>query len=84
MTLLSRMAGALAHLPPADTRRVTVERDLATPMPDGTVLLADRWYPATLRVGTAPTVLLRSPYGRRQLGIVGRLDQHGRHAVVPF
>jgi hypothetical protein len=73
MTLLSRMAGALAHLPPADTRRVTVERDLATPMPDGTVLLADRWYPATLRVGRAPTVLLRSPYGRRQLGIVGRL-----------
>ena len=82
MTLLSRIAGALAHLPPADTRRVTVERDLATPMPDGTVLLADRWYPATLRVGTAPTVLLRSPYGRRQLGIVGRLFAERGYQVL--
>jgi uncharacterized protein len=82
MTLLSRLAGALAKLPPPGTRQVTVERDLATPMPDGVSLLADRWYPATLRVGTAPTVLLRSPYGRRQLGLVGRLFAERGYQVV--
>jgi putative CocE/NonD family hydrolase len=83
MTIMSRVAGTMAKLPKAGTRQVTVERDLATEMPDGAVLLADRWYPATLRVGTAPTVLLRSPYGRRQLGLVGRLfAERGYQAVI--
>jgi uncharacterized protein len=51
-------------LPPPQTRDVVVERDLRVPMPDGAVLLADRWAP---RAGgnTLPTAVYRSPYGRR-------------------
>jgi putative CocE/NonD family hydrolase len=82
MSVLSRLAGTLAKLPRADTRQVLVERDLAAPMSDGVLLLADHWYPATLRVGRAPTVLLRSPYGRRRLGLVGRLFAERGYQVV--
>ncbi len=48
-----------------------VERDLPVPAGDGVVLLADRWVPAGS--GCEPLVLLRSPYGRRTLDLVGRL-----------
>ncbi|MGP0030272.1 MAG: CocE/NonD family hydrolase [Acidimicrobiales bacterium] len=82
MTLASRIAGSLARLPPARTRQVTVERDVVTPMADGAKLRADRWYPSTYGVGTAPTVLLRSPYGRRQLGLVGRLFAERGYQVL--
>lgn len=71
MTLASRLVARWAKLPPARTRAVAVERDLRTPMPDSAVLLADRWYPAD--GDRPPVVILRSPYGRRQLGLVGRL-----------
>ena len=40
-------------------------------MPDGVVLLADRWYPTDRP--DAPIVLARSPYGRRQLDLFGRI-----------
>src|SRR5258708_23405420 len=40
MTVMSRLAGRLAKLPPAETYDVIVERDLKAPMPDGVVLLA--------------------------------------------
>ncbi|WP_206184926.1 CocE/NonD family hydrolase [Thermoactinospora rubra] len=43
--------------------RVRVHRDLPVPMPDGVVLLADRYEP--VGAGRAPVVLIRSPYGRR-------------------
>ncbi|QXJ26346.1 CocE/NonD family hydrolase [Actinomadura graeca] len=43
--------------------RVTVEKDLEVPAADGVTLLADRYAPAD--VERAPTVLVRSPYGRR-------------------
>jgi hypothetical protein len=71
MTVASKLVARWAKLPPARTRHVEVERDLRTPMPDSAVLLADRWYPAD--VDRPPVVILRSPYGRRQLGFVGRL-----------
>ena len=45
MTVMSRLAGRLAKLPPAETYDVLVERDLKVPMPDGVVLLADRYVP---------------------------------------
>ena len=47
MTVWSRIAASLVGLPPARTTGVAVERDLAAKMPDGAVLLADRWYPTT-------------------------------------
>jgi uncharacterized protein len=60
-----------------------VQRDLEVPMPDGVVLLADRYAP---RTGPArPTVLVRSPYGRRGVfGLLyGRLfAERGFQAVV--
>ena len=36
-------------------------------MDDGAVLLADRWVPRATRDEPQPTVLVRSPYGRRQV-----------------
>jgi uncharacterized protein len=58
--LIERMLG----LPPPATRDLVIERDLQVPMPDGAVLLADRWAP---RAGSTslPVALLRTPYGRR-------------------
>ncbi|HLV99196.1 MAG TPA: CocE/NonD family hydrolase [Ktedonobacterales bacterium] len=62
MTLISRLVGTFAKLPPANTHAVTVERDLKVPMPDGVVLLADHYMP---RGGESlPTILVRCPYGR--------------------
>jgi uncharacterized protein len=62
---------------------VTVERDLTAEMSDGTVLLADRWAPVSNIASRSPIVLLRSPYGRRQLGVVGRLfAERGYQAVI--
>jgi hypothetical protein len=72
MSVVSWVVKKTTGLPPARVRGVTVERDLEVKMPDGEVLLADRWF-APPTVGTAPIVLLRSPYGRRQLGVVGRI-----------
>ncbi len=62
MSISSRIFAWLAKLPPAETYDVAVDKDVQTPMPDGVVLLADRYYP---RQGPKrPTVLIRSPYGR--------------------
>jgi len=81
VSALSRIVGRLAKLPPARVREVAVERDLEATMPDGTVLLADRWYPKT--PGRPPVIVLRSPYGRRQLGLVGRLfAERGYQAII--
>ncbi|MEO6892382.1 MAG: CocE/NonD family hydrolase [Ktedonobacteraceae bacterium] len=63
MTLLSRLVSRLAKLPPAKTREVLVERDLKASMPDGVVLLADRYVPRGSE--RPPTILVRCPYGRR-------------------
>ena len=52
MTVWSRIAASLVRLPPPQTTDVSVERDLAAKMPDGVVLLADRWFP-TAPVGRA-------------------------------
>jgi len=70
MTVMSRLAGRLAKLPPAKTYDVLVERDLKVPMPDGVVLLADRYVPRG--PGRLPTILVRSCYGRR--GFFGFLN----------
>ncbi len=72
MTVWSRIAASMLRLPPPRTADVSVERNLAAKMPDGAVLLADRWYP-TKDPGSRPTVLIRTPYGRRIMGPLGRL-----------
>src|SRR5580704_9935019 len=69
MTLVSRLAGRLAHLPPPRTRAVSVRRDIEIVMPDGVTLLADQ-YRASAN-GTEPIILMRTPYGRGNLWGLG-------------
>jgi uncharacterized protein len=45
------------------TNEVAIERDAKVTMPDGAVLLADIYHP--VGVEDAPTILERTPYGRR-------------------
>ena len=73
MTIPSRFFQRTLKLAPASTHDVRVERDLRVPMPDGVVLLADRYVPG--RDEQPPLVLVRSPYGRRGFWglILGRL-----------
>ncbi|HVB91943.1 MAG TPA: CocE/NonD family hydrolase [Acidimicrobiales bacterium] len=82
MTLGSVLMGRVAKLPPAHTHDVSVERDLTAKMPDGVALLADRWYPTDPGTSAPPTILLRSPYGRRQLGMIGRLFAERGYQVL--
>ena len=81
MTVWSRIAASMVRLPPPRTTDVSVERDLAAKMPDGTVLLADRWFP-TQDAGGQPTVLIRTPYGRHIIGPLGRLYAERGYQVV--
>jgi putative CocE/NonD family hydrolase len=82
VTVASRLAAMVGKLPPAHTHAVSVERDLAVPMADGAALLTDRWYPNSPGVNGLPIILVRSPYGRRQLGIVGRIFAERGYQVV--
>lgn len=85
MSLASAVLARRMRLPRARTRAVVCERDLRVPMPDGTVLLADRWVARSERRRSAPTVLVRSPYGRRQFfGLLyGRmLAERGLQVIV--
>lgn len=81
MSLASWVFAKLAGLPPAKTTEVLVERDLEAKMPDGAILLADRWY-APSTADSDPVMLIRSPYGRRQLGVYGRLFSERGYQVV--
>ncbi len=70
MSFASRLISRLMHLPPAQTHDIAITHDIQTPMPDGVVLLADHYVP---RGGShLPTLLIRSPYGRK--GLFQRLD----------
>src|SRR6476660_2402329 len=83
MPLFSDLITRRMGLPPAESRDIVVERDLQVPMHDGAVLLADRYSPRGS--GPMPTVLVRSPYGRRGLfGLLyGRLyAERGLQVVV--
>ncbi len=81
MTVLTRIAASGLKLGKPQTMDVSVERDLAAKMPDGAVLLADRWFP-THPSGGLPTMLIRSPYGRRIIGPLGRLYSERGYQVV--
>jgi uncharacterized protein len=78
----SRFVGRALALPrPIDTD-VSVERDVRVPMDDGVTLLADIYTPAG--AGPHPTVLVRSPYGRRgPLGLtLGRIFAERGYRVM--
>ena len=81
----SELLGRRMRLPRAQTRDVTCERDLRVAMEDGAVLLADRWVARAAQHHGQPTVLVRSPYGRRALfGLIfGRLlAERGLQVVI--
>lgn len=90
MTVASRIADRLLDIPPALTRRVTVQRDIDVPARDGTILRTDVYLPVLPSPNghTAPTgatVLVRTPYGRKGVrGLIsGRLlAERGFHVVV--
>jgi putative CocE/NonD family hydrolase len=63
MNLGSHLIQRMLRLGPPLTRDLVIERDLRVPMPDGVVLLANRWVPKAGGDGL-PVALLRSPYGR--------------------
>jgi uncharacterized protein len=63
MSVMSRLLSQWMRLPPAGTPDVVIRRDVPVPMPDGVVLLADHYAPR--RGPNRPTILVRSPYGRR-------------------
>ena len=63
MSFTSRLVSRLLRLPPAQSHDIAITRDIPISMPDGVVLLADHYAP---RGGShLPTILVRSPYGRR-------------------
>ncbi|MEO3873318.1 CocE/NonD family hydrolase [Nonomuraea sp. B12E4] len=66
MSIAGRVLARQAKLPPAETRIITVEKNLPIPMPDGVVLLADHYTPQG--IGERPTVLVRSVYTDRTKG----------------
>lgn len=63
MSLTGRLMTWWMHLPPAETRDIVITRNIQVPMPDGVILLADHYAPRT--GPKLPTLLIRSPYGRR-------------------
>ena len=75
MSLASAVLARRMRLARALSRDVVCERNLRVVMDDGAVLLADRYVARATRERPQPTVLVRSPYGRRQLvGVIfGRL-----------
>jgi hypothetical protein len=81
--LQSHLNERFQKLGPPLTRDVVAERDLPVPMPDGVVLLADRYAP---RDGgdRLPVALMRCPYGRRGFisGMLTPLAERGYQVVV--
>ncbi len=85
MSLASALLARSARLPPAQTEDVVCEKDLRVTMDDGAVLVADRWVARATRDTPQPTVLVRSPYGRRHLVglLLGRtLAERGLQVLV--
>ena len=82
MTAASRAFAAMLKVPPALTRDIAVQRDMAIPAPDGTPLLTDVYLARSPE--PLPTILMRSPYGRRgPYGTIARLfAERGYHAVL--
>jgi putative CocE/NonD family hydrolase len=84
VNLISRLVQRQLGLDRPLTRDLIIERDLPVPMPDGTVLLADRWAPRT-GGDKLPVALVRTPYGRGALmteGPVRPLAERGFQVIL--
>ena len=94
MTLASRFMGQALKLPHATSRSVDVQRDLRVPMPDGAVLLTDRYAPRirpwplrpSAAAGAGPLPLRAAPDvgaavrpAARRAGLPGRDPKLPRH-----
>ncbi|MFG3555236.1 CocE/NonD family hydrolase [Micromonospora sp. NPDC047557] len=79
--LVARLAAAALRLPAVRPGPVRVTRDIPIRVRDGVVLRTDHYAPGDR---PAPTVLIRTPYGRGgPLRLLGRLlAARGRHAVI--
>jgi putative CocE/NonD family hydrolase len=79
--LLTKLAGTSYGMGPVTHRRVDETRAVPVPMRDGVTLLTDLFQPAGAT--GLPVLLLRTPYGRRQLrGMIERaLAQRGYQVV---
>jgi putative CocE/NonD family hydrolase len=85
VTLASEVLGRQMGLVHAQTHDVVCDHDLGIEMDDGVTLLADRWVAREAHDRPQPTVLIRSPYGRRQfVGLLfGRLlAERGFQVVI--
>jgi putative CocE/NonD family hydrolase len=82
VSLVTKVVAHMCGLGVARTDGVGHEAGLEATMPDGTVLLADRWYPLPVDAQPPPTVLLRSPYGRSAFALVARLFAERGYQVV--
>ncbi|MET8232569.1 CocE/NonD family hydrolase [Micromonospora sp. NPDC005298] len=78
---VARLASAALRLPAIRTGPVRITRDIPVRARDGVVLRTDHYAPT---VPDAPTVLIRTPYGRGgPLRLLGRLlAARGQHAVI--
>ncbi|MGR6321001.1 CocE/NonD family hydrolase [Micromonospora soli] len=79
--LVTRVARAALRLPAARTRRVAVTRGIPVRVRDGVALRTDHYAPD---LPDAPTVLVRTPYGRGgPMRLLGRLTaERGFHVVI--
>ena len=66
MSVVSQLLARRMRLIAPQTTDLRHDRDLPAEMDDGVVLLADRWVAQETADAPQPTVLVRSPYGRRQ------------------
>jgi putative CocE/NonD family hydrolase len=82
VSLLTRVLARAGGLGAVRTEGVGHEAGLEAVMPDGAILLADRWYPLPVTASPPPTVLLRSPYGRSAFALVARLLAERGYQVV--
>ncbi len=85
MSVASEIVARRMRMWRAETHDVVCERDLRAEMEDGVLLLADRWVARSGLDHPQPTILIRSPYGRRQfVGLMfGRLlAERGFQVVI--
>ncbi len=85
MNVASEILARRMRLTRPQTEDVVCDHDLSATMDDGVVLLADRWVASAARDQPQPTVLIRSPYGRRAfVGLLfGRLlAERGLQVVI--